>query len=205
VPPLWWMLAVALRPSAPVDTAPPRLAPAASAERAPSGPRLEAAFPTFEVALPSAIGPRRPRAIEHSDFYYTRLTVHRLASYAIVPAFVTEVVLGQSLYANPPGSSGTRTAHSVAAIGVVGLFGLNTVTGVWNLWDSRHDPGGKARRYLHAALMLAADAGFVATEATAPGRRRVARDPSSRTRHRTLALTSMGIALTGYGMMLIWK
>jgi hypothetical protein len=115
VPPLWWMLAVALRPSAPVDTAPPRLAPAASAERAPFGPRLEAAFATFQAVLPSATGPRRPQAIEHSDFYYMRLTVHRLASYAIVPAFVTEVVLGQSLYANPPGSSGTSTAGTIRA------------------------------------------------------------------------------------------
>lgn len=201
--PLWWMLAVALRPSPSVDTA-LRPVPVAGTERIASGPRREAAFPTFQPVLAAPAGPR-PRVIEHSDFYYTRLTVHRWASYAIVPAFVTEAVLGQSLYNNPPGSSGTRTAHSVAAIGVIGLFGLNTVTGVWNLWDSRHDPGGKARRYLHAALMLAADAGFVATEASAPGRRRVARDPSSRTRHRTLALTSMGVALTGYAIMLIWK
>jgi hypothetical protein len=114
-------------------------------------------------------GSRRPRAIEHSDFYYLRLGIHRYASYAIVPAFVTEYALGQSMYNHPPGSSGTRTAHSVAAIGVVGLFGLNTVTGAWNLWDSSRDQPGRLRR--------TADAGFVATEAVAPGRRRARPEP----------------------------
>jgi hypothetical protein len=170
------------------------------------GPVLAPAFTSYTPSLVDAdTGSRRPRAIEHSDFYYLRLGIHRYASYAIIPAFVTEYALGQKLYNNPPGSSGTRTAHSVAAIGVVGLFGLNTVTGVWNLWDSRHDQPGRVRRWLHAALMLTADAGFVATEATAPGRRLAVRDPSRRRLHRTLALSSMGVALTGYGMMLIWK
>ena len=207
---LWWLVAAALQPSVPPDTS-AGLPTAVQAQPAAQGPRLEAAFPTFQPALQApatedaAAGPRRPRAVEHGDFYYARLTVHRDASYAIIPAFVTEFALGQSLYNNPPGSSGTRTAHSVAAIGVIGLFGVNTVTGLWNLWDSRHDSSGRARRYLHAALMLASDAGFVAAEAVAPGRRRALRDPGSRTRHRTIALASMGVALTGYGMMLVWK
>lgn len=172
----------------------------------PRGPVAAAPFRSYQPDswLADSSSPR-PRAIEHSDFYYVRLGIHRYASYAIVPTFITEYVLGQSLYNNPPGSSGTRTAHSVVAVGLVGLFGLNTVTGVWNLWDSRHESQGRARRYIHAALMLASDAGFVATEAVAPGRRLALRDPSRRTLHRTLALSSMGLALGGYGMMLIWK
>jgi hypothetical protein len=141
----------------------------------------------------------------HSDFYYTRLSIHHYASYAIVPLFVTEYALGQSLYNNPPGSDATRTAHQAVAVGVVGLFGINTITGVWNLWDSRHDPSGGLRRYLHAALMLAADVGFAATAAVAPGGRRAVHDPSAKTQHRDVALVSMGVALTGYGMMLVWK
>ncbi len=173
---------------------------------APRGPLAVAPFQSYNPDLSvTDSGSQRPRAIEHSDFYYVRLDIHRYASYAIVPTFVTEYVLGQSLYNNPPGSSGTRTAHSVVAVGLVGLFGLNTVTGVWNLWDSRHDAPGRARRYIHAALMLTSDAGFVATTAVAPGRRRAVADPSSRRLHRTLALSSMGLALGGYGMMLIWK
>lgn len=172
----------------------------------PRGPLAMVPFQSYEPALsPPDSTPRRPRAIEHSDFYYVRLGIHRYASYAIVPTFITEYALGQSLYNHPPGSSGTRTAHSVVAVGLVGLFGLNTVTGVWNLWDSRHDSPGRARRYIHAALMLTSDAGFVAATAVAPGRRQVLADPSRARLHRALALSSMGLALGGYGMMLIWK
>jgi hypothetical protein len=173
---------------------------------APRGPVAVAPFERWEPDLPTAdTTPRRPRAIEHSDFYYVRLGIHRYASYAIVPTFITEYALGQSLYKHPPGSSGTRTAHSVVAIGLVSLFGVNTVTGVWNLWDSRHDSPGRARRYIHAALMLTSDVGFVAATAVAPGRRQVVADPSRARLHRALALSSMGLALGGYGMMLIWK
>lgn len=169
-------------------------------------PLMTPALPSFEASLlPLDSGGSRPRAIEHSDFYYVRLGIHRYASYAIIPTFITEYALGQSLFNHPPGSSGTRTAHSIVAVGLVGLFGINTVTGAWNLWDSRRDGPGRARRYIHAALMLASDAGFVATEAVAPGRRQAVLDPSRRRLHRTLALSSMGLALGGYGMMLIWK
>jgi hypothetical protein len=118
---------------------------------------------------------------------------------------VTEYALGASLYANPPGSNATRTAHGIVGAGLIGLFGLNTVTGTWNLWDSRHDTPGRARRYIHAGLMLLSDAGFVATEATAPGRRSVLVDPNRKRLHRTLAFASMGLAIGGYGMMLVWK
>ena len=171
---------------------------------------LQVATPDFKTSEPQ-LAPvdtpvtHRPRAIEHSDFYYVRLTIHRDASYAILPLFVTEYALGSSLFANPPGSDGTRTAHAVVGAGLIGVFGLNTVTGGWNLWDSRHDSPGRARRYIHAGLMLLSDAGFVATEMVAPGRRRVLLDPSRKRLHRTLAYASMGVALSGYGLMLIWK
>lgn len=209
-----WCLVATWMVSVPPDTSrppmlpvppPPALTPAGALE--PAGPRLPALLQSAEIALVPApdTGQRRPRAIEHSDFYYTRLAIHRYASYAIVPLFVTEYALGQSMYNNPPGSSTTRTAHSAVAIGVITLFGLNTITGGWNLWESRHDETGGVRRYLHAALMLAADVGFAATAAVAPGGRRAVRDPSSKTQHRDVALISMGVALTGYGVMLIWK
>lgn len=173
---------------------------------APRGPLAVAPFERWEPDLLAAdTSPRRPRAIEHSDFYYVRLGIHRYASYAIVPTFIVEYALGQSLYNHPPGSSGTRTAHSVVAVGLVGLFGLNTVTGAWNLWDSRHDAPGRARRYIHAALMITADAGFVAATAVAPGRRQVIADPGRARLHRALAISSMGLALGSYGMMLVWK
>lgn len=101
------------------------------------------------------------RAVEHSDWYYRRLTVHKVASYTTVPLFVTEYVLGDKLYSGDASSS-VRSAHQAVATGIGVLFGVNTVTGVWNLWDSRHEQAGRARRFTHAALMLMSDAGFVA-------------------------------------------
>jgi len=176
------------------------------------------AYAGLGLAWPASAGPfrsdpfaeepagQRPRAVEHSDFYYTRLTIHRIASLATAPLFVAEYILGQKLISNPPGSSSTRNAHQLVALGVGGLFAVNTVTGVWNLWDSRKDPTGRARRYIHAALMMAADAGFVATAAAAPGGRRFRTSgPAAANTHRTLAIASMSTALASYVMMLLWK
>jgi hypothetical protein len=142
----------------------------------------------------------RPRVIDHGDLYYTRLTIHRLGSYAMFPLFVTEYFLGDQLL-DEEGSGGSKGAHSLVAGGIAALFGVNTVTGLWNLWDARHDPGA-ARRYLHAGLMLAADAGFLLTAASAE-------DPddsrSGAERHRNIALGSMGVSAVGTVMMWLWK
>lgn len=169
----------------------------------PSFPRYDAGA---AIVAPADTG--RPRAVEHSDFYYKRLAVHRYASYATVPLFVTEYFLGQSLFNNPGEGGSTKSAHSVVAGAIAVLFGVNTVTGVWNLWDSRHDEDGRTRRYLHSFLMLAADAGFVWTGATAPGERERLGDAtldSRRRKHRTIAITSMGVSLASYAMMILWK
>ena len=153
-----------------------------------------------------ADSPQRPRAVEVSEAYHVRLTIHHIASFATVPLFVTEYILGQKLYKNPPGTPSQRQTHRTVALGVAGLFAVNTVTGAWNLWDSRKAPQGALRRYLHAGLMFAADAGFVATGLAAPrGRRIYSATPAARSRHRTLAITSMGTALASYAMMLMWK
>lgn len=185
----------------------------------PRGPVAEAPL-VGDLGLPAAAAPPvpapapasgaarsvpRPRAVEYSDFYYFRLTVHRIASYATIPLFVTEYALGQSLYSNPPGSRATVQAHQLVAAGVYGLFGLNTATGLWNLWDSRHDPNDRTRRYVHATLMLLSDAGFVWAGSIAPGRRRVLAEPSRMREHRTVAEVSFSTALAGYLMMLVWK
>ena len=159
---------------------------------------------------PADTGRKRPRAIEYSNFYSVRLAIHRYASYATLPLFVAEYALGRSLYNTPPDSvSGSvRSAHGAVAVGIAGLFGINTVTGGWNLWDARKDPAGRTRRYVHAALMLVSDAGFVATGALAPSRRAELAgtiDLNRRSLHRTVAIASMSTALAGYLMMLIWK
>ena len=48
-------------------------------------------------------------------------------------------------------------AISLAA-GVAVLFGVNTVTGVWNLWEGSRNPSGRTKRLVHGILMLCADA-----------------------------------------------
>ena len=142
----------------------------------------------------------RPRVVDHGDMYYTRLTIHRLGSYAMFPLFVTEYFLGDQLL-DEEGSGGSKGAHTLVAGGIAALFAVNTVTGLWNLWDARHDEGA-ARRYLHAGLMLAADAGFLmtATSAESPAESR-----SGAERHRNIALGSMGVSAVGTVMMWLWK
>jgi hypothetical protein len=215
---LLWLLATTL-PAGPAaaqaDTglSVPAVAPAAVADSLPApsgdlGPRLVPRFESLEpILLVTDSGRQRPRAVEYSDFYYARLTIHQIASYATVPLFVAEYILGTKLYNNPPGSRSTQDAHRLVALGVAGLFGVNTVTGAWNLWDSRHDPAGRTRRYIHAALMFAADAGFVATGVTAPSPRRILLSGTTvnKSTHRTIAIASMGTALASYVMMLLWK
>jgi hypothetical protein len=151
----------------------------------------------------------RPKAIEYSSFYYTRLTIHKYASYATIPLFVAEGIVGQKLY-NSTGESSLRGTHSALAAGIGVLFGVNTVTGVWNLWEGRKNPAGRTRRMIHSVLMLVSDAGFVATASSAPHRESegggpVTNEGGSPSTHRTLAITSGSVALAGYLMMLFWK
>ena len=139
-------------------------------------------------------------AFEYSDAYRTRAKIHRIASFATLPLFATEVVLGQKTYDDP--SRGTRDAHVAVGATIGALFAVNTVTGVWNLVEARKDPNGRGRRLLHGILMLAADAGFVATAAVAPDSEH--QDyADQRGTHRAVALTSIGIATVGYLVQII--
>jgi len=198
----------------------PELVPARSEPVADSSPATDHLSTTIGPAIaefPVHISPvmllsdtgthQRPHAIDYSEAYGVRLTIHHYASYLTLPLFAAEYALGQSLYSNPPAGEGstTRQAHSMVAAGIAGLFVVNTVTGGWNLWDSRKDSSGRVRRYIHAGLMIVADAGFVATGASAPGDDNFGADPNARARHRTIAITSMVTALAAYGMMLVWK
>jgi hypothetical protein len=78
-------------------------------------------------------------AFEYSDGYRTRLKIHKYASFATLPLFVAQFAVGQKLY-DGNGSDGTRSLHGVLAGGTAVLFGVNTVTGVWNLSEGRRDP-----------------------------------------------------------------
>jgi len=145
----------------------------------------------------------RPKAIEYSDAYETRAKIHRYASYATLPLFATELALGQSIYDDPNArNSAAKGAHIAVGTAITGLFAVNTVTGVWNMWESRHDPNHHTLKLVHGILMLGADAGFVATFANTPQDRFLNIGDNGKQTHRALALTSIGLATGSYLIML---
>ncbi|HYW09105.1 MAG TPA: hypothetical protein VE913_19250 [Longimicrobium sp.] len=139
--------------------------------------------------------------VDYGEWYGRRLAVHRTASYTMVPLFVAQYAAGRRLYGNPAleADDWARRAHKPLAYGVAGLFTVNTVTGVWNLWEGRKEREGRGRRTAHVLLMLAADAGFTATGVLGS---RAAGEGGSRTVHRNVAVGSMAVALAGYLIML---
>ncbi|HEX9108860.1 MAG TPA: hypothetical protein VF832_16555 [Longimicrobiales bacterium] len=143
---------------------------------------------------------RRPRAVEYSDWYARRLAIHRVASYTLLPLLGLQYYTGTQLMSK--GSAAPDWVirlHAPLATTSAVVFGANTVTGLWNLWDARKDPHGRTSRTVHGLLMLVSDAGFLA--AGSMGHRAV-QDASTRSLHRTIALSSMGAALVSYAIML---
>jgi hypothetical protein len=160
------------------------------------------------VATVSPVGiqepPARPVAVELSDGYKTRAKIHKYASIATLPLFATEIALGQSLYNNSGvETGGKRTAHAVVGTSLIALFGVNSVTGVWNLYETRATPG-HTKRLIHGLLMLGAEGGFVAAAASAPGhgRSQLATFDANKATHRDIALVSFGVGTAGYLLML---
>jgi hypothetical protein len=154
--------------------------------------------PTAGDQSPST--PPRPKAFEYSEAYNRRRKIHFYASFATLPLFVTQYILGDKLYDGSSGS--TRDAHSAAAVGIEALFAVNTVTGVWNMWESRKDPNGRTKRFIHGFTMLGADVGFVATGLLAPDSEDGHGDKST---HRNVAIASMAVATASYLIMLIGR
>jgi hypothetical protein len=152
------------------------------------------------TALDDAQTAPPPRvATEYSDAYRLRAKIHKVSSFATLPLFGTEAVLGQSLYSNP--TSPKKDAHLAVAAGIGALFAVNTVTGVWNLVEGRKDPNKRGLRLFHGILMLSADAGFLATAALGPSSEHGDVE-GSRSAHRAVAFTSISMASAGYLIML---
>jgi len=155
--------------------------------------------------VPSDTVRRRPRAVEVSDAYELRLRIHRYASYTMIPLFVVQSVAGNQLFqadksgAERPGWASGLHSAGAAAIGTV--FTLNTVTGLWNLWESRNNEVGRTKRLLHSGLLLASDAGF--TWAGIKLASDAKEDSNARNQHKNVSYYSMGAALAGYGIMLV--
>jgi hypothetical protein len=190
----------------------------ASARRA--GPVIQAGMLFAPEAIAAALGdpllpaaqeppaqaPLHAAAIEHSEAYQTRARIHRIASFATLPLFATELALGQSIYNSPTNLNAKKSAHIVVGTGIIGLFGVNTVTGAWNLFgEGLHDEEGRTLRLVHGLLMMAADAGFVATSMTGPGgqsRQSSTTFASDKMLHRNLAVFSISAGTAGYLLML---
>jgi hypothetical protein len=172
--------------------------------------------PGDSARMPEAVAPgtvgvsadtvrRRPRAVDVSDAYEMRLRIHRYASYTMIPLFVVQSVAGNQLYqadrTGSPRPGWASNTHSLGAAGLGALFTVNTVTGVWNLWESRDNEVGRTKRWIHSALLLGSDAGFawsgikLASDAK--------NSQSGRDQHRRVSYISMGAALAGYAVMLI--
>lgn len=147
---------------------------------------------------------RRPVAIEYSDWYGRRLKIHQVASWAMLPIFAAQYAAGQQLLDHgEEGAAGwARDWHEPLAGATGALFAVNTITGGWNLWDARRDPKARKWRTAHAVLMLVADAGFALTPAFAEDEDDGEGGESRLKTHRTVALTSMGIAAVSWVMML---
>ena len=147
--------------------------------------------------------PRR-KSIEVSEWYERRLRIHRYGAYATIPLFVFQAAAGNELYQKGSGADGwARNGHRIGAASLATVFGVNTVTGLWNLWDSRAVPQGRTRRTLHTLLMLASDAGFAYAGIKLSEDAEQSAD--ARRKHRNTAYASMGVAVTGAGMMLLWR
>jgi hypothetical protein len=146
---------------------------------------------------------RRRHTVELSDAYYVRLETHRWGSYAELPLFATEYWLGDKLMARgTPVANWVKPTHVGVAMGLGGLFGLNTITGAWNLVEGWSQFGDNRKAIVaHTVLMLAADAGFAAAGMIADDDG----NTNNQRLHRNVALGSMGVATIGTAMMWIAK
>ena len=148
--------------------------------------------------------PRRRKAVEVSDQYSTRLKIHYIASFATLPIFAAQAIVGEKLYQDDKSgraSSSLRSTHTAIAYTLGALFVANTVTGTMNWWETRHQEKGRTWRTIHAALMLAADAGFAYTASL--GEHAGYDGPQARDKHKNWAIGSASVALVSYVMM--WK
>jgi len=140
---------------------------------------------------------KRPRAIEVREQYHQRLIIHKALSYAMVPVFAAQYYAGQKLYdednGGPAAPTWAKDVHGLGAATIAGIFGLNTITGAMNLWESRHVEDKRWLRWSHAAIMLGGDAAFAYTGIKLASE--AENSSEKRRQHRQVALWSMGITV----------
>lgn len=150
-------------------------------------------------AQPVATAPAPKLAFEYSEGYRQRAKIHKLASWATLPLFGAEAIIGSSLYSDP--TEGKKDAHLVIGGAIGALFAVNTATGVWNLLEARKDPSFGKRKWVHSLLMMGADVGFVATALTGPGEG--GDYDSQRATHRAVVISAIAMSTTAYLIMLL--
>jgi hypothetical protein len=190
--PLWLAAAAAALSGDSTPRPTPLVFPAPAAVTTPALPALP--VPAADTG--------RPRAVEVSEGYATRLTLHRWGSYAILPLFAGQYVLGSRLFSqkediyagrrNTAVDGDLRRNHAIVAGAVGAVFVANTVTGVWNWAESRGVPEGRTRRLVHGLTMLGAEAGFVATGIL--GTRATDGNMADARTHRNVALSSVAVS-----------
>jgi len=158
-----------------------------------------------EPTIPSSVNPPPPAVPQtlptpspYTRAYEIRQDIHKYASYATLPLFAAEYALGESLGSEPGSEGSARGLHAALGTGLVGLFVVETVTGGWNLWQSRHEKPHRTPRMIHSFLMIGANVGFVATSASAPSDHRPTTFDHDRKTHRNIAIASIGIGTAGY-------
>lgn len=204
-----WRLPQETEPFAFTLTPPVRLSPERSSDAEAFNFAGEAVSPSTTQATSSQAPSSRPAASGISHAYFVRRKIHKYASFATMPLIVSQAIVGQKLMDRTGGESGSlRSAHSALTAGLGVLFGVESVTGVWNMFEARKNHVKSKRHLVHGILMLAADAGFVATAAMAPGRDEEGRQIRASNRasaHRAVGFASLGVATVGYIYMLIAK
>lgn len=211
------MMAVAPRDTLPAPASPAAPAASTSADTVPvppAGPMMpqpvgvRATAGADDVVPDDTTPSRRRKAVFISDAYSKRLKIHYIASYAMLPIFAAQAIVGEQLFhAEQNGyapSTSLRQTHDAIAIGLAALFVTNGVTGSMNWWETRHEAAGRPWRTVHAALMLLSEAGFAYTASLGErGAFLKSGGNPARTLHRNWAEISVGTALVGYMMM--WK
>jgi hypothetical protein len=159
------------------------------------------------ATLDTARARPRVKAVEYSGFYRARLKVHRVLSYTMIPLFIGSYLTGDQIlkhrvdHTDPP--KWASDLHRPFAIATGSVFAVNTVTGLWNLWDSRKNPVGQTKRTIHSLLFIAATAGFTYAGTSLAHDAKNNEDPHHF--HRTVAVASMGVSLLSWGMMIFLK
>ena len=148
--------------------------------------------------------PKRRSAVIYRDAYGTRATIHRRLSYTMLPLFAASYFTGDRLFKDgPEAPAWVRNTHRISATSVAVLFGVNAITGGWNLWEARHDADGRSRRLLHSGLFMAATAGFAYSGAVLADQ--AERSADKRREHRTVNLISMGLSTGSVLVMLLGR